>query len=70
MASEKVKVTVNLPPDTVEEIKRITAHEGITAGEFLRRAVRTEALLRSIEDSNGKILVEKENQVVQQLVRR
>jgi Arc/MetJ-type ribon-helix-helix transcriptional regulator len=68
--SEKVKVTVSLPQDTVDDIKSLAESLGITASELLRRAVRTEKFLDRVESDNGKILVEREGGRMTELVRR
>ncbi len=63
-----VKVTVNLPDETVEAIKTIAAQRGTTVTEALRRAVESEKFLSEETRSGSKILVEKPEGTIRQVV--
>ena len=51
-----VKVTVNLPEDTVEALKQMAADQGTTITEALRQAIETQYYLRD-ETKTGKNLL-------------
>jgi hypothetical protein len=48
-----VKVTVNLPDETVEALKQMAADQGTTITEALRQAIASQYYLRE-ETLNGK----------------
>lgn len=63
-----VKVTVNLPEDAVSFLKEYAEKRGITMTEALRRLISNEKyLVQEIED-NGKVLIEKKDKQVRELV--
>ena len=68
--TEKVKVTVSLPQDTVNDIKQLAEALGISASELLRRAVRTEKFLDSVETDEGKVLIQSPGQNMMEIIRR
>jgi Arc/MetJ-type ribon-helix-helix transcriptional regulator len=68
--TEKVKVTVSLPQDTVNDIKQLAEALGISASELLRRAVRTEKFLDSVETDEGKVLIQRPGQNMMEIIRR
>lgn len=67
---KKTKVSVSLPAETVDDIKEMAGRFGVSAGELLRRAVRTEKLLNRIEQEGSQLLVKKANGDLMDIVRR
>jgi hypothetical protein len=53
-----VKVSVNLPSDTVEWLKEIAEHDGITMTEALRRSISTQKFVKETTDKGAKLLIE------------
>jgi hypothetical protein len=64
-----VKVTVNLPDDTVEAIRKIAADRGTTITEAIRQAIDSQYYLHE-EIQNGRevLLQNPANKTVQRLV--
>lgn len=65
-----VKVTLNLPADLVEKLKAESARLNISMTEAIRRGLETEIFLTSEENNGSKILIEKKDDRIVQLVRR
>ena len=65
-----VKVTLNLPEDLVKRLKEESAKHNISMTEAIRRGLETELFLSSEENSGSKILLEKKDKKIVQLVRR
>ncbi len=63
-----VKLTVNLPEDTVEGIKQIAEKRGITVTEALRQALETHRFLDTELRQGSKVLLEKRDRSLRQLV--
>ena len=63
-----VKVTVNLPEETVDAIKSIAADRGITVTEAMRQVIENQRYLHQEVKTGGKVLIEKPNQPLRQLV--
>jgi hypothetical protein len=53
-----VKVTVNLPEETVAALRQIAEHHGITMTEALAKAITTEKFLLDKIDKGSKVLIE------------
>jgi hypothetical protein len=68
---DKVKVTVNMTQEDVDDLRQLAESQGITLTEALRRALRTEKFIREVVDKDANILVEdKESKTVKQVVFR
>jgi hypothetical protein len=52
------KVTVNLPDDAVESIKKIAAARGITVTEALRQLIATQDFLQTEVRKGNKVLLQ------------
>ncbi len=65
-----VKVTLNLPADLVEKLKVESTRLNISMTETIRRGLETELFLTSEENNGSKILIEKKDDRIVQLVRR
>lgn len=63
-----VKVTVNLPEDAVEAIREIAARRGTTVTEALRRAIESEKFLDQEIRNDSKILLEKADGSIRQVI--
>ena len=53
-----VKLSVNLPAETVDWLKEIADHDGITMTEALRRSVSTQKFVKETIDKGSKLLIE------------
>jgi hypothetical protein len=58
MAKNVVKVSVNLPSDSVDWLKDLADRDGITMTEALRRSISTQKFVKETTDKGGKLLVE------------
>jgi len=67
---ERVKVSFNLTPREVEQLKELAAQQGITATEALRRALATERFIYDTYQRGGKLLIEEADKPVRELVFR
>ena len=67
---QSVKISANLPAETVSLLKKIAQRRGTTMTEALRRAIEMENFVLETVDDKGKILVEdKDKNLMQVLVR-
>jgi len=64
------KVTLNLPSKLLEELRKEADKLGLSMTETIRRGIETELFLNKEEDSGSKIILEKNNHKMVQLVRR
>ena len=64
------KITVNLPPEAVEALKKLANEQGITATAALRQAISTESFIREQIKHNAKILIQEPQGDTKQLVFR
>ena len=62
MDKKIVKLSVNLPSDTVEWLRQIAESDGITMTEALRRSISTQKFVKETTDKGGKLLVEDPDQ--------
>jgi len=67
--SEKVKVTVNLPQETVDKLRRLAALKSVTMSDAIRQAIMSDAFLTDEENAGGTILIEKPDRTYQKIVR-
>ena len=68
MASETVKLSVNLPSEAVETLRAYAAREGITMTEALRRAMGLQKFIDSEVADGAKVLLEHKGGKMRQLV--
>lgn len=64
-----VRVTVNLPKNLIERLKNESKIRNITMTETIRRGLETELFLTNEEKSGSKILLEKKDKRIVQVVR-
>lgn len=69
MAKAK-RMTVSLSPETVEKLEAIAEEKGITFTEALRLAIATEDYLRNELKNGGKVLIQKKDNTIRELVFR
>lgn len=62
------KVTVNLPDGTVNTLRDIARDRGITVTEALRQTIESQRYLDQEIQRGGKVLVEKPDQSLRQIV--
>ena len=53
------RVSVSLPLDTIEKLDKIASRHGITMTDAIRRAIATEAYIDREIQENSKILIQK-----------
>ena len=64
-----VKVTVNLPDNTVEAIKRIAQERGITVTEALRQVIDSQSFLdQEIQGGNNLLIQNKNDKTFRQVL--
>ncbi len=63
-----VKMSVNLPDETVENLRDIAAKNGITLTAALRQAVANEKFLEDELKDDSKLLIEGKDKSVRQVV--
>ncbi len=65
-----VKVTLNLPEDLARRVKEESRRKNITMTDTIRKSLETELFLTKEEESGAKILLEKREGRMVQLIRR
>ena len=70
MSRDTVKVTLNLPADLVERLKKTSSKRQVTMTEEIRRGLENDLYLSQEEEEGAKILLEKKDHRLVQLVRR
>jgi bisphosphoglycerate-dependent phosphoglycerate mutase len=68
VGTKPVKVTVNLPVETVEAIKKIAGERGTTVTEALRQVIESQRYLQQEIQQGSKVLIEKPDQSLRQLI--
>lgn len=64
------KVTLNLPTELVEKLKDKAASRKISTTEVIRRGLEADLFITGVEDEGGKVLLEKKDKQLVQLVRK
>lgn len=62
------KVTVNLPDETVNNLKEIAQNRGITVTEALRQTIESQQFLDNEIQRGGKVLIENPDRTTQQII--
>lgn len=68
MKCRLLKVTVNLPEDAVELIKKLAEQRNVSSTEVLKQALRTENFFNGVKESDGRILIEEKNGKVKEVI--
>lgn len=63
------KVTLNLPSDLVELIKKSAKEQHLSVTELFRRGLQTDLYLTKEENSGGKVLVQRNNGTMVEIFR-
>ncbi len=67
---ENTKITLRLPSDLVEELRKLSIERNTSMTEVIRRGLETDLYLTKEENDGAKILLEKGNNRIVQLVRK
>jgi hypothetical protein len=67
--AEKVKMTVNVLKDDLEELQKLAEKNGTTVTEELRKALALTRLANEVEGDGGKVLLEDKKGNLRQLVK-
>jgi hypothetical protein len=59
--AERVKVTVNLTQDDVDELRRQAAENGITMTDAIRRSIAIGKLVTTAAENGEKVLIRSRN---------
>ena len=70
MAEDVVKVTFNLPESELNTLKRLASANNTTVTSILRSAIALEDYVQGEKQQGGKILVEKSDKTVREVVFR
>jgi len=65
-----VKITLNLPDNLLKRLREQSKQLSISLTETIRRGLETELFLTEEENTGSKILLEKKDNKIVQLVRR
>jgi hypothetical protein len=69
--ADVVKLTVNLPKDEVDALKRLAEKRHLTMTDVIRQAIGTEMFLDDAKEQGSTVLIEdKKKKSVQRLVLR
>lgn len=67
---EKTKLTVNLTDEAMAALRELADKRGITLGQALGQAIASEKFLHDEVSKGGKVLIEKPDQTVREVVLR
>lgn len=67
---EKTKLTVNLTDEALTALRELAAKRGVTLGQALGQAIASEKFLQDEVSKGGKVLIEKPDQTVREVVLR
>jgi bisphosphoglycerate-dependent phosphoglycerate mutase len=66
--SERVKVSMNLAPEDIQDLRVLAERRGISMTEVVRRALALEKFVENATDSGEKVLIEAHDKTLKQLV--
>ena len=64
------KVSINLPSDTLDAIRKISEHRSLTMTDAIRRAIATESYIEDEIENGGTILVKKPDGTYKEVIFR
>ena len=67
---ETKRVSVSLPLDTIKKLDEIASRHGITMTDAIRRAIATEAYIDNEIQEDNKILIQKSDNTLREVVFR
>ena len=68
--SQTKRISVSLPLETIEKLDKIASRHGITMTDAIRRAIATEAYIDREIQENSKILIQKSDNSLMEVVFR
>ena len=63
------KVTLNLPSDLVEQVKKSAKEQHLSVTDLFRRGLQTDLYLTREETNGGKVIIQKNNGTMVELFR-
>lgn len=70
VADEPEKVTLRLAGEAMRVVRAQAARKGISINEFMRRAIGTEAYLLDQIEQGGRLLIERADKSIREVVLR
>jgi predicted transcriptional regulator len=67
---DKTKLTVNLTDEALTALRELADKRGVTLGQALGQAIASEKFLQDEVSKGGKVLIEKPDQTVREVVLR
>ncbi|RMF40236.1 MAG: hypothetical protein D6754_03660 [Alphaproteobacteria bacterium] len=67
---EKVKISANLPRETLERLKTLAYQRGTTMTNVIKQAIEMEEYLEHVRRRKGKVLVEDADGKISQILAR
>jgi cysteine synthase len=67
---EKTKLTVNINEDALAVLRELAESTGMTLGQALGQAIASEKFLRDEVKKGGRVLIEKPDQSIREVVLR
>jgi predicted transcriptional regulator len=67
---EKTKLTVNLTDDALQALRELADSNNMTLGQALGQAIASEKFLRDEVKKGGRVLIEKPDQTLREVVLR
>jgi predicted transcriptional regulator len=67
---EKTKLTVNLTDDALQALRELAESNNMTLGQALGQAIASEKFLRDEVKKGGRVLIEKPDQTLREVVLR
>ena len=67
---EKTKLTVNLTDDALQALRELAESSNMTLGQALGQAIASEKFLRDEVKKGGRVLIEKPDQTLREVVLR
>jgi predicted transcriptional regulator len=67
---EKTKLTVNLTDDALRALRELAESNNMTLGQALGQAIASETFLRDEVKKGGRVLIEKPDQTLREVVLR
>jgi Arc/MetJ-type ribon-helix-helix transcriptional regulator len=71
MPADVTKVTVNLPTEVVEQLRKLVATGGIkTMTDAISQSIKINSYLTEQEQAGSKLLIETPDRKIQQIIRK
>ena len=66
--NQAIRTTISLSADAVEKLDWLAGLQGISRNDAIRRAIATESYIREALQNGSKILIQKSDKSIQELV--